>query len=537
MKLWHAVHKETLLLVTIAITLCIIPASAIQPRLALVIGNSEYKDLPLTNPADDAKDMSQILEQLGFEVILRTNVNKRIMIDAIQEFGDRLQNGSVGLFYFSGHGVQSKNINYLLPLETTIRSEADIEFEAVDANRILAHMEAANHQGANLIFLDACRNNPFKGFAKSIQGGLAEMKSPVGSLIAYATAPNAVAFGDIQERNSVYTKYLLHTLHTRPEKSISDILIDVRKKVMQETDNQQVPWESVSLTEQFYFAETTLSNSESNTGWEEPTTGMKFIWIPEGCFTMGQSENDKQLLLQGVDLATYQTHYTDEVPSHQVCLDGFWIGKMEVTNKQYQTWDAEHNSGNYQDFSLNDQHQPVVQVTWNDANAFTEWLSSQHQNRTTFRLPTEAEWEYTCRSDGNSIDVNGLCKYANVADNTASRHFSWTSVAQCNDHYAVTSPVGSFLENDFGIYDSLGNVLEWCSDWYAAQYYTESPSRNPTGPTLGEEKVLRGGAWDSYGGNLRCSVRLWSDPAKKSILWGFRVNTRECNFSQSQERL
>jgi len=225
--------------------------AAAPERLALIIGNGDYTRSPLTNPANDARDIAEELKQFGFDVILKTDVDKRAMVAAMRDFGERLRNGGVGLFYFSGHGLQSQNLNYLLPLKAGIQAELDIEFEAVSANRILATMEQANDLGVNIIILDACRDNPYKSYMKSAGAGLARMDSPMGSLLAYATAPGTVAYGDNLERNSIYTKHLLTALREMPNSTITDLFIAVRNGVIQDTGRRQVPWESVSLTQQF----------------------------------------------------------------------------------------------------------------------------------------------------------------------------------------------------------------------------------------------------------------------------------------------
>ena len=137
----------------------IAPAAADESRVALVIGNAAYKDSPLRNPANDASDMAAALREVGFAVTLRTNVGPRDMRAAIREFSQKLKKGGVGLFYFAGHGVQSKGRNYLMPVNADIKEEFELEDEAVDANRVLAGMEEAGNRVNNVI-LDACRNNP-----------------------------------------------------------------------------------------------------------------------------------------------------------------------------------------------------------------------------------------------------------------------------------------------------------------------------------------------------------------------------------------
>ena len=228
--------------------------AAQQLKVALIIGNGAYDSSPLTNPAKDAADMADVLTKLGFDAQLVTDADRRQMIEAIQAFSDKLRDGGVALFYYSGHGLQAHGSNYLIPLRCAIHNEADIEFEAVEVNRVLANMETANGSGVNIVMLDACRDNPFKGFFKSLKSGLAQMDAPTGSLIVYATAPNMPALDDPAGQNSFYTRRLLEALRTMPEKNIYDLLLWVRQQVMADTNKRQVPWEANSLTGVFTFA-------------------------------------------------------------------------------------------------------------------------------------------------------------------------------------------------------------------------------------------------------------------------------------------
>ncbi len=238
------------------ITLLMTMAQASEERLALVIGNGAYqKPVPtLDNPVNDANDMAKVLRNLGFEVILKHNLSNRAMTEAIQSFGDRLaQKRGVGLFYFSGHGLQAKGRNFLVPVDAKIKKAADIPWEALDANRLLAQMEEANN-GVNIVILDACRDNPYQSIKSLNKKGLAEMKSPTGSLIAYATAPDTPSYGDTSQRNSIYTKYLLDALRDMSHLSVLDMLTEVTQKVVAKTKGVQVPWKSDSLTQRFCFS-------------------------------------------------------------------------------------------------------------------------------------------------------------------------------------------------------------------------------------------------------------------------------------------
>ena len=178
------------------------------------------------------------------------------MIDAIQAFGDRIERDGVGLFYYAGHGTQVDGINYLVPLGTNVHKEADVEFECVDAGRVLGHMEEAGNR-VNIVILDACRNNPFtRSFKRSRIRGLAKMDAARGTILAYATSPGDVA-ADGDGENGLYTTMLLKHIQ-RPGLKILDILQEVGKDVAGFSEESQVPWVSFSLVGDFYFVPPSL---------------------------------------------------------------------------------------------------------------------------------------------------------------------------------------------------------------------------------------------------------------------------------------
>ena len=215
-----------------------------------MIGNSSYKDAPLKNPVNDATDIAAALRDLGFQVVLRTNANRRQMVEAVREFGSKLKKGGVGLFYFAGHGMQSRGRNFLMPVGAALEAEADLEFETVDANMVLAQMDEAGNR-VNIVVLDACRNNPFVRSFRSASRGLAQMDAATGTFLAYATAPGSIA-ADGEGRNGIFTKHLLSSLKNQ-ESRVEDVFKRVRVQVARETANKQIPWDLSSLTGDFYF--------------------------------------------------------------------------------------------------------------------------------------------------------------------------------------------------------------------------------------------------------------------------------------------
>lgn len=227
------------------------PTASDERRVALIIGNAAYTLAPLKNPRNDAQDMAKALTKLGFRVTLREDATHREMIEAINAFGQELRKGGVGLFYFAGHGVQSKDgRNFLIPVGATIAAESQIEFDAVDASRVLAAMDDAAN-GVNLLILDACRDNPFGRNFRWAKRGLAQMEAAQGSYIAFATSPGAVAL-DGEGRNGLYTHHLLESLK-QPDTDVDKVFRRVTADVSRVTGGKQVPWVSSSLTGDFSF--------------------------------------------------------------------------------------------------------------------------------------------------------------------------------------------------------------------------------------------------------------------------------------------
>lgn len=218
-------------------------------RVALVIGNGKYPDAPLRNPANDARAIALKLKALGFETILRENISQKEMSRAVTQFGEKLaQGGAMGLFYFAGHGIQARGKNYLVPVDAQITGESSVRSETLDVDVILDQL---SNSSLNIVILDACRNNPFERRFRGASGGLVQMDAPKGTLIAYATAPGKVAL-DGEGKNGTYTAELLKALD-EPGLKVEDVFKRVRVSVARATSDQQVPWESSSLTGDFYF--------------------------------------------------------------------------------------------------------------------------------------------------------------------------------------------------------------------------------------------------------------------------------------------
>ena len=299
--------------------------------------------------------------------------------------------------------------------------------------------------------------------------------------------------------------------------------------------------------------------------------GMKFVLIPSGEFLMGSDEPPETLIRDFPQLEPKRIQeLSDEAPVHKVRVTRpFYMGKHEVTIGQYRkflkasghTPESEADgTGGYAynrdydpeksargdafegrnpkyswrnpGFKQGDNY-PVVNVTWNDAQAMSKWLTGKEGVK--YRLPTEAEWEYAARAgtrtryhSGN--DVKSLLKVANLFDADASKNWQkWENHAlEGHDGFEFTAPVGHFAPNAFGLYDMHGNVWEWCADWYDEHYYAVSPINDPTGPESGNVHVRRGGSWHTWPIYVRSSYRNWNTSSTRYTLVGIRL-VREVN--------
>jgi caspase domain-containing protein len=247
--------------VVVAIVLSLLPPAAFaqtERRIALLIGNSEYKNTPrLENPKNDAADMAAQLKKLGFAVVEGYDLDKAGMDRTIRDFAEALAGAHVGLFFYAGHGLQVGGQNYLVPIDAKLTTASAIDFEMVRLD--LVHRTMERETNTNILIMDACRDNPLaRNLARAlgtrstqIGHGLAAVESGEGTLISFSTQPGNVAL-DGAGRNSPYAAGLLKHIAT-PGDDLPTILINVRNDVMQATNRRQVPWEHSALTAKFYF--------------------------------------------------------------------------------------------------------------------------------------------------------------------------------------------------------------------------------------------------------------------------------------------
>lgn len=219
-------------------------------RVALVIGNADYKVGKLANPVNDARAMAARLKTLGFDVILRENLQQRDLGSVYREFRSKIAPGGVAVVFYAGHGLQIKGQNYFPAVDSRIDGEEDVPLQSLNLGTLLDNMEEAK-AGVSLVFLDACRDNPYARRFRSASRGLAKVEASSGTLIHYATRPGSVA-ADGVGRNGTYTEELLAQI-SEPGMPVELMLKRVTNRVVEKTSGKQEPWMEGSLRGDFYF--------------------------------------------------------------------------------------------------------------------------------------------------------------------------------------------------------------------------------------------------------------------------------------------
>jgi len=405
-----------------------------QKKLALVIGNGNYVSSSiLANPENDARAMKAALQSVGFTVMEYENLNQIQMKKAIDDFGLKLKSNDVGLFFYAGHGIQSKGYNYLIPIDAQLQSEQQVEYDCVQADRVLALMEASGSK-VNIIILDACRNNPFeRSWTRSATGrGLAFMNAPSGTLIAYATSPGTTA-SDGSGNNGLYTSAILESMKI-PNITILEMFQNVRSIVSQSSFKKQIPWESTSLTGNFYFNTGQIAKPESKELVIDLSKEVKYdyfvdsrdnekykivkignqVWMAENLRTIMYQNRD---LIQTTSLADLDIS-SESTPKYQWAYDGN-ENNVNIYGRLYTLYAIKDNKG-------------VCPDGWH--------------------LPNNAEWGELIYSLGGSEIAGGLLKEAGTTHwkipNTGATNNTGFTALPGGFRY----PNGKFVDNKFGCY-------------------------------------------------------------------------------------
>jgi formylglycine-generating enzyme required for sulfatase activity len=507
-------------------------------RVALIIGNASYPDssTPLSTTLRDARALADEFRSTEFDVDLKENVGKEEMRAAINAFTGKIRDGMTALFYFNGFGIQVARQTYLIPVNAQIWTEADVRRDGISIEAVLSEM---HRRGAKvkIVILDAARRNPFERRFRTTAAGLAPLDAPEGTLAMFSAAPGKV-INESGGANSLFVSELIKEMHV-PNLTAEEVFNRARIGVSRASNNEQVPWVASSLIDVFYFgtrptsiakpapkptppppATTTppkptpvgkppqpapprpapppdapkpVSNKPGET-FRDCDACVEMVVVPAGSFSMGSSSQF-------------------ENPIHTVRIEKpFAIAKHEVT---FEEWDRCVDEGGCKhrpdDRAWGREKRPVINVTWTDAKEFAAWMSQKTGH--TYRLPSEAEWEYAARGGVNTPYWWGRdigTKQANCRD--------------CKvDNTQQTLPVGSFKANPFGLHDTAGNAAEWVEDCWNDDY-RGAPNNGKAWETgQCRLRVLRGGAFDSQARYLRSQSRFRYDSDVRFSANGFRI--------------
>ena len=495
-------------------------------RHALVITNQAYAGTVgrLENPHHDGRVVAAALESVGFAVTHVRDAGRARFQAAVAEFIATLAKAgprAAGLFYYSGHGaaVTKYGDNYLIPVDAAVTHAAQLPFLAVKLGEIIEGIAAAGAR-SNFIVVDACRNTPFAASMKSAHKGFLPERERGGVMIAYATEPGSVALD-----NHAYARALAREI-VRPGQPAVLMFRAVRRHVLEASSNAQFPWTRDGLVEEFYFAGPDGGAAPASGGRGprarplQPGTHLRdcaacpeLVIVPKGRFTMGSPDDEIG-------------RRANEGPRREIEIPAsFAVGVHEVS---FREWRACVEAGGCRavppDNGWGQGDQPVINVSWDDAGTFTDWLS--HKTGFAYRLLTESEWEYVARAGTTTpfwneralspADANYDARYGldgrEVPDPTA-------------DHYRRRPlAVSTFAANPFGLKNVHGNVWEWVSTCFGG---------DPGGSTAGRAtarddapcryRILRGGSWYDEPARLRAAYRHSLRPATRVATVGFRV--------------
>lgn len=550
-------------LIVFLIGLCFVTCTTFaqqkEQRVALVIGNSTYKSSPLKNPVNDARDMAASLRSYDFTVIERNNLTVKQIGSTLREFRSKLTPGSVALVFYAGHGLQIKGENYLPAVDADIVGEDDVPNQSLSTRQIMDVLGDAKSR-LNLVFLDACRDNPFARSFRSSSRGLGKENAPSGTLISFATRPGSVA-GDGDGKNGLYTSVLLQQIKNT-DQPIEQVLKRVVTGVKTASKGQQEPWMEGSIEGDFCFGECgkqiiQSGLSDERVFWDAIKDSKDINEIrayldkfPTGVFagiararlarldktTTAISANtplpqsvppppsDPPLVklskvLKDCDDCPEMVEIPPGIfkmgssdvenakPVHVVNVRGFLLGKTEVTQGQWRAVMGDNPSKN----SDCGNSCPVELVSWADAQEFTKRLSQKTGKK--YRLPSEAEWEYAARAGSTT-------EWSFGEDENQLDEYSW----YLSNSVGKTHPAAEKRPNAFGLFDMYGNVSEWTQDCVNNNYVGAPTDGLAWTEGSCTRRVIRGGSWYSSPIDLRSASRPWNSAfVSLSDDIGFRI--------------
>ncbi len=518
-----------LLLSAIVACLMLGSAEAQSPRrVALVIGNEGYVVGParLARPHEDARLVHQALTAAGFDAgeTPMFDLEKPAFEDALRDFAREARHAEAAVVYYAGHAIHALNETWLIPIGARLELQDDIRTEGIRLSDVVA---IARRDGLSIVFLDACRDNPFASYRNA--GGLPVMPPPEGSVVAYAAAAGHPAPDDGAYARALATRMQEEGVELR--QFLNRVATDVRRARNVPAELAPVAEIQLANTNHFYFR-----GGPPPAGASTPTPAALTYVSPERAPDARQTPADVRApLVRGEDVSRLQDfalfreceacpemvvlpagrfmmgspdsesgRTSDEGPQRQVSVRRFAIGRFEVTGAE---WSAcvDADGGCFEGI-LGRRRVPVANVSWNDLPAYFNWLNSQAGGGTTlvsaggggrYRLASEAEWEYAARAGTTTVyafgdDVAQLGEYAWFDQNAERR----------------THEVGGKRANRFGLYDLHGNLWEWtqdCEAWSSSGLPRDGSAHETSDCS---DRVLRGGSWGDLPRSLRSAERL-----------------------------
>lgn len=551
--------------------------NAAETRYAVLVGIEDYEHADLRSPplkyaVDDAQELGEVLTAAGYQVVLLTDDTgqadpkrkpTRANIDAaIRAVLAKCSRGDTVLLAFAGHGLQfagsEEQDAYFCPADA--RPFAEKRESLVSFKQIYKELEAS-FAGTKLILVDACRNDPDPTRGRDALAA-DRVQPPRGVGALFSCSPGQRAFENDSLKHGIFFYHVIEKLRAGGPLGVSfnalgdHVGILVPQQALAFSNRQQTPNQQGNL----FGVPMLIPPSSSEASPAQTLTnsiGMKLRLIPAGSFQMGSSQAQIEQAV-ALDSRLDASNFANEQPQHRVEISrAFNLGTTEVTRGQFSQFvaatgyrteaetDGEGGHGyNRVDrkfegplpkytwretgFPQTNDH-PVVNVSWNDAVAFCNWLSTREG--LDYHLPTEAQWEYACRAGSSTgwsfgSDERELVQNANVADQQLKlipgAGKDWYYHAS-SDGFPFTAPVGRFPTNLRALFDLHGNVLEWCADCYGAEYYAEPIDRDPLGPSKGNARALRGGSWTGGPAYTRSAFRGSEAPTKRMINIGFRI--------------
>ncbi|HPE47342.1 MAG TPA: SUMF1/EgtB/PvdO family nonheme iron enzyme [Hyphomonas sp.] len=571
--------RRSLWLIWACLVLLAAPGFADETRLALVIDQTNYQNASelsrVAGAGHEADLIESALRDTGFDVTRVSNRTRTQLVNALDDFRIHLEQAgpeAVGFVYYTGHGAQhpQTHSSFLLGIDARLRAASDLAAYGIDLE---AQRDGFAATGAKAVFLvfDACRNVVAGSGFKANVKGMSRIEAGADMLIAYSTGLDDVA------QEGIYAPVLAEEIRQQGQPA-ETVFANVQKRVAQKTGFRQKPWFNPQLYQSVCFAGcqapatsaapllasdegTALAQAISaNTpaAYEEfqdrfpnsanlafveakiaqltprpassTADGIEFrdafvsgtnagplmVLLPLGNFQMGSPADE-----EGRD--------SDEGPQRTVTIKyHLAVGKYEVTWAEWEVCISDGACPPLADDNMGKGTHPVTNLSWDDAKAYASWLSEKTGRP--YRLLSEAEWEYAARARTTTpysfgSDPESGCAYMNGADATLHRVRPRTNDLACDDGYANTARVGSFLPNDFGLHDMHGNVMEWVDDCYEESYRGKPIDGSAFQKPSCSKRVYRGGSWHQGAKSLRSADRISNSATVTGSTIGFRVAT------------